>query len=973
VTVEYRTSDLTALAGGDYAEQTGVLAFAPGETLKGIKVPLLDDSILEEDEAFQVIFTNPDGGARWSGASSALVRLRDNESPSLLAAGFHPGAGLDDRVRALAVQRDGNVLVAGDFNFADGVRRDEVARFYPDGTLDPTFDAGPALRGRLGLGGMAVAAQADGKVLVGGDFRNTNETRGPILVRLQPDGAIDPSFLPATTFNNRIRAIVPLPNGKVLVGGSFSSADGRIRNVARLNPDGSLDPAFVLSNDAPAGGLGDGEVRGLAVQPDGKILLAGYFTRFGTITRRGVARLEADGALDTTFDPGLGASADTASVAVQPDGKILLAGDFLVFNGQQLSRIARLNPDGSVDLTFRPTPGPNRETHAVGLQADGKVLLGGEFTEVNGLRRERIARLHPDGSLDLSFNPGQGLNDEVRALVVGTQGAYIGGDFTVIDGLGVHRFACLDTGTTPTPALTLVLGQYAVPENSTTASLTVRRLAASDSALAVHYRTVPGTATANEYVAQSGTLTFSPMETSKTIAIPLLDDNVAEDETTFTVELTSPGGGAVLGAHPRATVTILDSEVPLALDPSFRPPLLSGEVNALALQPDGKLLVGGVLYHATGMASLVRLNVDGSMDPGFVARSWGAYVRALLVLPDHRIVVGGILAPVTLARLHSNGQDDPTFAPPSFDDQVRVIMRTSDHKLMVGGEFTRAGAVERKRIARLTENGALDPSFDPGNGANDQVLAIQEQTDGKFIIAGRFTKFAGASRSYIARLLPGGAPDPTFIAMPNDRVRTVALLPGGRMLVGGRFTAVAGAPRLYLARLNSDGSLDLGFVPAAVDEEIRSLAVMPDGRIVIAGEFATVAGLARSRIARLHADGSLDHSFIPGPVTKGTIWSVLVQADGKIVSGGEPSWTANLPDPILARFSEETLILLALRIGPAGGDQLRLSWSGAPGLRLQRASTLSNPVWTDVPGSEGLSSFDVLQSRAVEFFRVIKP
>jgi uncharacterized delta-60 repeat protein len=257
------------------------------------------------------------------------------------------------RMNVARLNPDGKVIVAGDFNFANGVRRDEVARFLPDGSLDSTFDPGPTLCGRYGLGGLAVAAQADGKVLVGGDFTETNDVRRPLLARFLTNGAPDMEFAPPLSDRVRIRAIVALPNGKLLLAGSFVTAGGS--HVARLNSNGSLDSTFTLSSGAPSA-----EVRGLAAQVDGKILLAGYFYSVGGAPRAHVARLNDNGSLDMTFNPGTGADHDTAAVAVQPDGKIVIGGETLSVAGHAHIILARYHGVAPLMIQWlnRPFKGP---------------------------------------------------------------------------------------------------------------------------------------------------------------------------------------------------------------------------------------------------------------------------------------------------------------------------------------------------------------------------------------------------------------------------------------------------------------------------------------------------------------------------------------------------------------------------------------------------------------------------------------
>src|SRR5436305_10190973 len=203
--------------------------------------------------------------------------------------------------------------------------------------------------------------------------------------------------------NDRIFAIAVQPDGKILVGGDFTMIDGEPRqHIARLNPDDSLDMDF----DPGA----NGKITNFALQPDGKILVVGQFSTLGgggtgTTVRSAIGRLNPDGSVDMDFNPG--ADSSIARVVLQPDGKIIVGGPFTALGGgtgtTSRNSLGRLNPNGSVDLSFNP--GANNTVITIALQPDGKILLGGSFTALGGgtgtTGRQHIGRLNPDGSVDL--------------------------------------------------------------------------------------------------------------------------------------------------------------------------------------------------------------------------------------------------------------------------------------------------------------------------------------------------------------------------------------------------------------------------------------------------------------------------------------------------------------------------------------------------------------------------------------------
>lgn len=137
--------------------------------------------------------------------------------------------------------------------------------------------------------------------------------------------------------------------------------------------DGSLDLTF---NPADQGfGQGDGvpwnSVNTCSVQPDGKIIFGGDFSLYNSTYRRGVNRVNPDGSLDGTFLAGTGAVGIVNAIALQPDGKLIIGGNFATFNGTPKAHLVRLNADGSIDAAFNPGTGPGSQVRAVVLQADG--------------------------------------------------------------------------------------------------------------------------------------------------------------------------------------------------------------------------------------------------------------------------------------------------------------------------------------------------------------------------------------------------------------------------------------------------------------------------------------------------------------------------------------------------------------------------------------------------------------------------
>ena len=348
---------------------------------------------------------------------------------------FDPGANA--KVEAMAVQADGKIVVGGQFSLLGGggaglIPRNRIGRFNVDGSLDLSFNPGV-----FGATVLALAVQADGKILVAGTFTMVAGAVRNNIARLNPDGLLDTGFNPGSSgsvYEGEIDALAVQPDGKILAGGEFLFLGGGVgttsRNrIGRLNADGSLDATFNPGANSA--------VVSLVVQPDGKIVVGGVFTTLGGATRNRIGRLNANGTLDT-FNPGTTLGAVTA-VALQADGKILVGGDFTGLGGgtgtTPRNKIGRLNADGSVDAFFNPGA-TGSVVYTIGVQADGKILVGGSFTALGTggtTPRGNIGRLNPDGSPDLTFDPGA--NATVEGILVQPDGlVLVGGPFTGLGG-----------------------------------------------------------------------------------------------------------------------------------------------------------------------------------------------------------------------------------------------------------------------------------------------------------------------------------------------------------------------------------------------------------------------------------------------------------------------------------------------------------------------------------------------------------
>lgn len=348
---------------------------------------------------------------------------------------FLSGGGTNLQVYSTQLQSDGKIIVTGAFNQYNGVPFSKIARLLPDGNPDTSFQPGQGPNQII----YSSCLQPDGKIIIGGEFTEYSGITRNFLARLHPDGSLDQSFLATGTGpDDRVATITLQPDGKMLIGGYFSSINGMPYSYfSRLNSDGTADTSFHIGAGA------NNWVYASALQPDGKILVAGDFTAFDASPANRIVRLNQDGSVDNTFNAGQGADQGIRGIALQADGKIVAGGNFTLFDGQNHNYMVRLNSDGTLDASFNLNGGFNNAVYTLLLQPDGKIIAGGVYTNFNGINRNRLVRLQSNGTLDVQFDPGNGANSWIICMALQSDGKIIiGGNFNAYDGIsqiGVAR------------------------------------------------------------------------------------------------------------------------------------------------------------------------------------------------------------------------------------------------------------------------------------------------------------------------------------------------------------------------------------------------------------------------------------------------------------------------------------------------------------------------------------------------------
>ncbi len=585
-------------------------------------------------------------------------------------------------------------------------------------------------------------------------------------------------------------------NNKIVLAGEFTTYNSESHSkIVRIHLDGTVDNTFQHGtgfNDKP---------NALIVQPDNRIIAAGNFSAYNGTQTHGILRLLENGSIDTTFSIGTGFDGNIYQAERQPDGKILVFGEFTIFNNQPVKDLLRLNANGTLDTTFTAydTTYTYPQTNRFAIQADGKIVVA--FTKT--IEQIGLIRLNANGTRDLSFTsiipfPWNSYRSIVKAMAIQTDGKIL------IGGLGFQ-------GNSPN----------------------------------FH----------------------------------------------FLKRVNTDG----------------------SVDTAFAPlnPLFAGSIYSISLQSDGKIIVGGQRDRAPGTEHteshyIARINADGTFDDTFIRntgyfRNTPHFVYSTLILSNGKVLVGGYFPEINtssannIALLNSDGTVDGLFnATAGVNGTIRASHIQADQKILIGGLFSSVAGQARSHVARLHADGTVDTSFNPGKGTDGPVYAITSQADGKVIIGGAFSKYNDVPANNIVRVYPDGSIDTSYSTGGGiiGVVYTLSIQNDNKVIVGGNFNQVNGVYRTDLTRINADGSLDTTFAnefSASESSQVYTSLILPSGKILVGGNFTARHDYTeRKHLVRLNADGTVDAGFGQAPFYD--YRDLALQPDGKIIARG-----GNLP------------------------------------------------------------------------------
>ena len=568
---------------------------------------------------------------------------------------------------------------------------------------------------------------------------------------------------------------------------------------------------------------------------------------------------------------------------------LILTGSFLAL--VQVLVTLQASTPASLDPTFSPPViERNGAINAMAVQGDGRIVIGGRFSFINGIGRTNLARLNADGSLDSSFRLGSVSNRvgefwQVGGLALDLNGRIIMGIKGQSGGANLRG-----PGVSVVRPLVRLSTDGAIDPGFQTDALGISGLFPSIFAVAV----LPN---GNIVFARelSGVTHFNPNSFQGFY-------NILRSSSIYVIRRDGDGTllfGGYMGTPVGGRGTVVRYGSDGTADARFKPPVITGTslpiVQGMVLDAEGRILIGGAFTAIDGVSrgNIARLNRDGSRDDSFSVDGANGPVSAIEMQNDDRIVVGGKfsrfngLNVTNIVRLFPDGSIDPTFRA-TVNQSVSSLLLTPSSELYVGGEISAVNSRTRTSIAKYSlVNEDFLESFSPRILSQSSVSPMSLFQDHRIVIAGDFSFVDGLPRGGVAVLTEDGHVDGTFDSSigTDGLVRSLAVTREGKIVIGGDFDSYQGHITHKVARINLDGSPDTSFVSASSLYQVYNVGVFTNGAVLTTGPFGNDTNLVTK--ARLNPDGSVDTGYsLPVNPGNSSINVSKVEPDGKVILGG---------------------------------------------------------------------------------------
>ncbi|MBC7661876.1 MAG: delta-60 repeat domain-containing protein [Chitinophagaceae bacterium] len=712
--------------------------------------------------------------------------------------------------------------------------------------------------------------------------------------------------------------------GNFYVYGDFTQfgTDLSANHITRFDSSGRRDAGFVTD-------IINGSIYSIAEDSQGRIYIAGAFTKVGTVVRLRVARLLSNGALDTSFVTTAGPNANVMALElderVPGSERLYAAGSFSAFGTSKVGRLAAMTLTGALDMSYASALGAGFDNTIYSLKllpASGTLLVGGAFTAFNGISgagTTRISRINlasrpSPAAIDTSFAMGTGPNNSVYVLDVDASGnLYAGGAFTSVNGSSNSKYLARFSPTG------VIDAAFAVAKKLNGPVWSLAFDTAGSALIAAGDFTLYGSVASNRMIR----LALDASGTQDINASTAIGSGFNSIVYGLALSQSNLIAGGSFSNYNGQNMPFLVRISPGSLQPFASQPvgsMLNAQSNTAVFgKTESEIYVGGTFtqYRGKLVYRLIRTDAQGVLDSTYIPQLSGN-VNAMVFNPlDSSLLIGGSFSTIgttatkKIARLLSNGSVDSSFlgAAKAFDSDVNALAVTADGKIWAGGKFTTYNTNTQKFLARLLSNGNLDSSFTlQGAGfspLSSVVLTILAMPDGGAIVGGSFTSYGSSSANRIVKIAADGSVDMTFAIGTgfNGTVRTLKLI-DGLLYVGGDFTSYQGVSANRLVRLKLDGKIDPGFaIGVGLNGAVYSLGFDSRSGILYAGgSFTTAQSINVPRIAGFKLTGERDLSLTPTFGFNATVTALLPGANGILATGAFVSFE-NMLCEFIARIS----------------------------------------------------------------------
>lgn len=901
--IELRFVGAGAVEGIDFHGGPFLVEFAAGETNKNVTLPIIDDGLVEHSEVLSCYLTNAIGttlGLR----RVAQVDIRDNEVPVLFDQKFHQSS-FQHRVMALNFDRTGRILV--------GLEGKGLVRLYNDGRPDSTL---VFLSGTNRLWWVSPAQMLelpDGKILMGGQFRNGSlDYMTKPAMRVLADGSMDESYRilpdPSTTYQKDY-FVAFQSTGRTLIYDWYG------RELFALDANGQRDSGFV-SNVVESKPV-------IAILPDDRFLLS-YGANVNGSWEFRLQRHLANGAVDESFPrrvvDGLYAMVPTGG------GTIWGVTSMNPPNEAAIIKLLKMNEDGEVLMAVEGLRG---QVDKLVPLPDGRLLVKGmlafEGKGLNNLLLDSQGKYDPSlvydhhGWLPAALPHGEG------GVVIGVDGEV---KRLLVDNARLSRVEMDWPEELHQEGRTGTIGFHRIGDVSNEATVAV----SADGKDAT-----PGV----DFNFETWRVTFPALGLNQSVTIELLSDSLTEQDEVVQIGLHDAVGTS-LGETNKCQVRIVD----LNARPGNFDPMRVGAwdqprkgIDRMVVTPAGRVIASGFFGSDGEYKLLMGFQQSGEIDETFAPPGLRMDVVPLALQTDGKLIIGGALRNTWLVtRLHENGALDSSF----FCNEIRGhssdrIAIQPDGKVLATGLMNHQLAMFG--LFRFLTDGKLDRGFTP----EEQVLPFTDiilQPNGRIVVG--FSRFVG-------RLMPDGKMDRSFSPIPYPEGM------GGdvRMLQLADGSLLVSMSQQRLLKVDANGLPDEEWEQRVRPNGfVNAMLQMKNGQLVVAGDFTQVGGQERRGLARLETDGRLDESFNPGGGANRPINALLELQNGNLLIGGTFSSFNSMPAE--GAIELRTTVPLRLTLVRAGAGW-RAQITGGPGGQVSVEASSDLVQWNDLGpvGPEG--------------------